>query len=252
MYSVRCPEFKEKENLKKAIKNIREEEIEGLIIIGGNGSLKGAYSLQKQGIPVIFIPASIDNDIFGTEETIGFDTAVNTALEAIDKIRDTATSHERIFLIEVMGRENGSLALEVGLAAGAEAILIPEVKFKIEGICDILKKGRRRGKKSYIIVVAEGAGETSEIGKEIGKRIKGEVRVTTLGYLQRGGAPSADSRNLACRFGAFAVELLKNGESGKMVGVNKGKVVPIPMEKIYRRNKRIDPQLYQLAKILST
>ncbi|MCK4245365.1 MAG: 6-phosphofructokinase [Candidatus Omnitrophica bacterium] len=251
LYSVRCPEFKEKDGIKKAIKNIRKENIEGLIVIGGDGSLKGAYALQKKGIPVIFIPASIDNDIFGTEETIGFDSAVNTALGAIDKIRDTATSHERIFLIEVMGRESGFLALEVGLAAGAEAILIPEVKFKMEDICDILKKGRKRGKRSYIIIVAEGAGEASEIGKEIGKRVKGEIRVTTLGYLQRGGAPSADSRNLALQFGAFAVKLLKNEESGKMVGINKGKVVPIPMEKIYRRRKRIDLRRYQLAKILS-
>ncbi len=251
LHSARCPEFKQKDGIKKAVENIRKENIEGLIVIGGDGSLKGAYVLQKKGIAVSFIPASIDNDIFGTEETIGFDTAVNTALDAIDKIRDTATSHERIFLIEVMGRESGFLALEVGLASGAEVILIPEVKFKIEDICNVLKKGRKRGKRSYIIIVAEGAGKISEIGKEIGRRIKGEVRTTTLGYLQRGGTPSADSRNLACRFGAFAVELLKSGESGRMVGINKGKVVPLPIEKIYRRRKRIDLRRYQLAKILS-
>jgi len=248
--SLRCPEFKQKRNLKKAIKNIREEKIDGLIVIGGNGSLKGAHSIQKQGIPVNFIPASIDNDVFGTEDTIGFDTAVNTALDAIDKIRDTATSHERIFLIEVMGRKSGFLALEVGLAAGAEAILIPEVKFKIEALCNILRKGIKRGKKSYIIVVAEGAGKTSEIGKEIGKRIKGEIRVTTLGYLQRGGSPSADSRNLASRLGALAVKLLKDKKKGKMLGIIRGEIASIPIEKVYLRRKRIDLQTYRLAKIL--
>ena len=248
--SVRCPEFKQKANLKKAVKNIRADKIDGLIIIGGNGSLMGAHTLQKQGIAVNFIPASIDNDLFGTEETIGFDTAVNTALDAIDKIRDTATSHERIFLIEVMGRESGSLALEVGLAAGAEAILIPEIKFKIETLCGILKKGMKRGKKSYIIVVAEGAGKTSEIGKEIGKRVKGEIRVTTLGYLQRGGSPSADSRNLASRMGALAVKLFKDNKSGKMIGVTQGEILAVPIEKVYRRRKRVNLQTYRLAKIL--
>jgi len=251
LHSVRCPEFREKKNQKKAVENIQKEKIDGLVVIGGDGSSKGAAALSSYGIPVSFIPASIDNDIFGTDETIGFDTAANTALDAIDKIRDTATSHKRIFLVEVMGRKSGFLALEVGLAAGAEVILIPEVKFKIEEICTILKKGRKRGKKSYVIVVAEGAGKISEIGKEIEKRIKGEIRITILGYLQRGGSPSADSRNLASRFGTFAVSLLQERKRGRMVGMKEGKVISVPIEEICRHRKKIDLQLYQWAKILS-
>lgn len=250
--TIRSEEFKTQEGQVKAVNNLKKQKIEGLIVIGGNGSFHGAYSLDSVwNIPTIGIPATIDNDIWGTDETIGFDTAVNTALEAINKIRDTAFSHERIFVIEVMGRERGFLALQVGLVGGAEVIIIPEVKYDINKLCQRMREGYQRGKTSCIIVVAEGAERASYLATEIEARTKFEARVSILGYIQRGGTPTARSCLLASRFGTQAVELLIKGERGKTVGIQGGNLISVSLEKSYKEYKPIDLELYQLAEILS-
>jgi 6-phosphofructokinase 1 len=197
------------------------------------------------------VPATIDNDVAGTDNTIGFDTAVNTALSAIDKIRDTATSHERIFVVEVMGRNRGFLALEVGLAGGAEIILIPEVKFDLQEISDRLKRGLKEGKTSQIIVAAEGVGPSQKIVDYIAKETKYQVRLTVLGYVQRGGNPTAVSRILACEFGHHAVELLLNGEKESLVCIKNGKIESTSLEDSCRKVKEMDLNRYRLAQILS-
>jgi 6-phosphofructokinase 1 len=217
--TARCEEIKAQQGLQKVANTLKTNEIEGLIVIGGDGSFRGAGELhQATGLPVVGVPATIDNDVAGTDTTIGFDTAVNTALFAIDRIRDTATSHERVFVVEVMGRKRGFLALEIGLAGGAEFILVPEIEYKVQDICRKLKMGRSEGKTSEIIIMAEGEGKTSEIiimaegagnSSNIAEQARREtgcdVRLTVLGHVQRGGSPSARSRILANRFGSYAV-----------------------------------------------
>jgi 6-phosphofructokinase 1 len=250
--TIRSRDFEKKSNRTIAYENLKREGIDGLIVIGGDGSLRGASVIAKEaGVPVIHIPASIDNDIPCTEETIGFDTAVNTALDAIDKIRDTASSHERMFIVEVMGRDSGFLALEVGLTAGAEIILIPERKTALKQVCRKLREGIERGKMSSIIVVAEGFGKAPEIAKVIAKSLRVEVRVTVLGYIQRGGSPTADSRRLASVLGAKAVELLIKGEKNKMVGLLGSKIVATDFDKVLRSRKKINFEDYKLAEKLS-
>jgi 6-phosphofructokinase 1 len=251
--TVRCEKIKTEEWINKAADNLKINEIDGLVVIGGDGSFRGASELYNvSGIPVVGVPATIDNDVAGTETTIGFDTAVNTALFTIDRIRDTATSHERVFVVEVMGRKRGFLALAVGFAEGAEFILIPELKFDIETICKKLKEGRKKGKTSEIIVMAEGAGDSSLIVKEIKRRTGYDVRLTILGHALRGGAPTAQSRILANQFGAHAVELLLKGAKKKMVGVKGEKIVSVDLDYSWQQKKSIDEQLYRLAEILSS
>lgn len=253
LHTHRCPEFKEKEMRKKAYNNLKAFNIDGMIVIGGDGSLKASSVIHKEtGLPIINIPASIDNDIYGTDYSIGFDTAVNTAVEAIDKIRDTATSHERVFVIEVMGRNSGSIALDVGITAGAEAILIPEIPFDMDKISQRLIYGQQRGKSSFIIVVAEGAAHAPDIAKIIQKKTKLDVRVSILGHMQRGGAPTALSREVACKLGAQAVKLLIHGKKALMVGMLSDKVVETPTEEVLRRKKKIDVEGYKLANILAS
>lgn len=253
LHTHRCPEFREKPMRKKAMENLRAYNIDGMVVIGGDGSLGAAYQLYKEyDFPIINIPASIDNDIYGTDYSIGFDTAVNTALEAIDKIRDTASSHERVFVVEVMGRNNGFIALDVGITAGAEAILIPEIPFDIDEIAKKLKYGQQRGKSSFIIVVAEGAAHGPDIAKQIQKKTKLDVRVSILGHIQRGGAPTALSREVACKLGAHAVNLLIHGKKALMVGMLSDKVVETPAQEVIRRKKKIDFEAYKLANILSS
>lgn len=253
LHTHRCPEFREKSKRRKAIENLRAFNIDGMVVIGGDGSLGASYQLFKEyGFPIINIPASIDNDIYGTDYSIGFDTAVNTALEAIDKIRDTASSHERVFVVEVMGRNNGFIALDVGITAGAEAILIPEIPFDINEIAKKLKYGQQRGKSSFIIVVAEGAGHAPDIAKQLEKKTKLDVRVSILGHVQRGGAPTALSREVACKLGAHAVNLLIHGKKALMVGMLSDKVVETPAKEVIRRKKKIDFEAYKLANILSS
>lgn len=252
LHTHRCPEFKEKRARKQAYQNIKRFNINGMVVIGGDGSLNASYQIYKETrLPIINIPASIDNDIYGTDYSIGFDTSVNTALEAIDKIRDTAVSHERAFVIEVMGRNNGFIALEVGLTAGAEAIIIPEIPYDLDQISKNLISGQQRGKTSFIIVVAEGAGSAQEIAKIIEKKTGLDVRISILGHMQRGGSPTAISREVACKLGAEAVNLLLKGKKALMVGMISDKVITTPTPVVSRKKKKIDMEAYNLANLLS-
>ncbi len=252
--TARAEGFLVEEGQRRASDTVRKLGIEGLIVIGGDGSFRGAYNLNKKWqIPTTGIPATIDNDIAGSDLTIGFVTALNTALEAIDKLRDTATAHNRLFIVEVMGRTSGYIALWAGLAGGAEEILIPEMKTDLDEVCRKLEEGRIRGKTSSIIVVAEGdeAGGAFKIGKKIREKIGYEVRVAVLGHLQRGGSPTVLDRILATRLGADAVEVLKRGDGGKMVGLIANQVEIFPLEHAWREKKEIDLDLYQLSQIMA-
>lgn len=251
LYTARCEEFKTPEGQLKGIDQLKKFGIEGLVVIGGDGSFKGAKKLYEHGFPTVGVPGTIDNDIPGTDFTIGFDTALNTVIDAIDKIRDTATSHERTYVVEVMGRDAGDLALWAGLADGAETIMIPEVEDKMEDIIARLKRGHERGKKHSIIVVAEGVGSGVEIGKEIQKHTNFETRVTVLGHIQRGGSPTGRDRVLASRLGARAVELLLEGEGGRVVGLERNKIVHHEIEEALSKKPSFDHDIYQLSKELS-
>jgi len=250
--TVRCREILTPEGIEKAAEVLKSNRIDGLITIGGDGTFRGASNLYRvSGIPVVGVPATIDNDVAGTDTTIGFDTAVNTAISSIDKIRDTATSHERIFVVEVMGRKRGFLALEVGLAGGAEIILIPEIKIDLTKLCDRLKRDRKEGKISEIIVMAEGAGTSQAVTDYIAKETGYEVRLSVLGHIQRGGEPTARSRALACEFGHYAVELLLKGEKKKMVGIKGEKLVSVDLDYSWKGKKKLNLNRYRLAEILS-
>ena len=252
--TARCEEMKTAEGLKKAVANLQQEGIEGLITIGGNGTFRGAVALAEEGdIKVIGIPGTIDNDVYGTDYAIGFDTAVNTALGAIDKIRDTAGSLQRPFFIEVMGRNRGFIALNVGIAGGAEDILIPETETKIEELCLDIKRNFRRGKKSSIVVVAEGddAGGVFRVAQQVWERLRLEYRICVLGHIQRGGSPTARDRILASNLGAAAVDALASGKTGYMVGEVKGEIAFTPLRETWEKRKELDKNLLQLIKILA-
>lgn len=228
--SARCPEFKDKEARKSAIRNVKEAGIDGLIVIGGDGSFRGALVLaQEVNIPVIGLPGTIDNDLYGTEATIGYDTALNTIVEAVDKIRDTASSHKRIFFVEVMGRDSGFLALNSAIASGAESVLIPETITDIEAIANQIKT-QNKGRRSSIIIVAEGdeKGGAIQIMEKIRPHLGDfKLRATILGHIQRGGSPSYYDRALATRSGIMAVELLMAGVSEKMVGIKADELITV-------------------------
>lgn len=245
--SSRCQEIKTTKGINKAVAIFKKHEIDYLVIIGGDGSLRAGEKIARHGIPVIGIPASIDNDIYGTDESIGFDTAIDTAVEAIDKIRDTAISFERVFIVEVMGREHGFLALAIGLASGAEFILIPEIKFNISKICQRLRKGKEIGKTSWLIIYAEGCGDPHILAKKINQRTKLETRVSSLGYIQRGGRPYARSRILASQFGAFAIKLITKKIKNQVVVLRNGKIKSIPLSLVVKREKSIDASTLKLA-----
>ena len=247
----RGPELKTPAGMNRAIAVLRQLNIDGLVVIGGDGSLAAGAAISKRGIPVISIPGSIDNDIYGTDETIGFDTALDTAVEAIDKIRDTAISHERVFIVEVMGREHGFLALSVGIASGAEFILVPEIKYDTASLCRDLKKEHHRGKTSIIIVLAEGVGNPYQLAEKIKQNTLLEVRVSTLGYIQRGGTPSGRSRILACQFGARAVDLLVAGKQNRLVVIKQGVITDIAVADAVKKEKKFDHALYAAARYLS-
>ncbi|GAQ24448.1 MULTISPECIES: 6-phosphofructokinase [Tepidanaerobacter] len=251
LLTARCEEFKTKEGQEKGLKNLEAFGIEGLVVIGGDGSLRGANALSKLGMPTIGIPATIDNDIAYTDNCIGFDTAANTVVDALNKVRDTATSHERTFVIEVMGRRAGHLALYTGIASGAETILVPEIPFELDAICEKIKQGYVRGKLHSIIIVAEGAGNSIEIGKTIQEKTGLETRAIILGHLQRGGNPSAYDRILASSMGGKAVDLITQNVKDKMVGVVNGEFVATDIEKVLSVSKPLNMQLYELADILS-
>ncbi|WP_339228370.1 6-phosphofructokinase [Oceanobacillus sp. FSL K6-2867] len=251
LFSARSEEFKTEEGQMRGIEQLKKFGIEGLIVIGGDGSFRGAQKLTEKGFPCIGVPGTIDNDISGTDFTIGFDTSLNTIIEAVDKVRDTATSHERTYIIEVMGRDAGDLALWAGLAGGAESILIPEKKEDFEEIVDRLKRGHDRGKKHSIILMAEGVGSGIEFGERIQETTQLETRVTVLGYIQRGGTPTATDRVLASRLGAKAVELLMDNQGGKMVGIQNNNLVSYPFDEIFSKNHTINEEMYNLSKELS-
>ena len=251
LYTARCPEFKERDVQLQGIEQLKKFGIEALVVIGGDGSYRGAKALTEHGYPCIGVPGTIDNDIPGTEFTIGFDTALNTVIDSIDKIRDTATSHERTYVIEVMGRNAGDLALWAGLAGGAESILIPEENFDMNDIINKLKRGHDRGKKHSIIIVAEGVGSGMEIGEEIQNRTGFETRVTVLGHVQRGGSPTATDRVLASRLAAKAVELLLEGKGGRAVGIVNNKLVDYDIIEALKIPHVVDKKMYELSQELS-
>jgi len=251
--TARADEMKTPEGISKATDVLKQNRVEGLVVIGGNGSMRAACQLhQASGIPIVGIPATIDNDLAGTDTTIGFDTAVNTGLDALDKIRDTATSHERVFVVEVMGRNRGFVALEVGIGAGAEVILVPEIKYDIDKICQRLVESHRLGKRSAIVVMAEGAGDSTDVAQAVRERAGFDVRLTRLGHVQRGGHPTAQSRLLACEMGAASVEFLLDDKKKHMTGIQGDRIVPVDLEYASTVEKPIDERLYKLAIALAT
>lgn len=248
----RCPEFLTEKGQKRAVEVIKKNNIGGLILIGGDGTYRGGVALvEKWHIPCIGVPCTIDNDVEGTDATIGSDTAMNTALDAIDKIRDTASSMERIFVVEVMGRESGFIALEVALGGGAEEVLLPEKKYNFEAMCHDIVEGNIRGKVSWIIIVAEGAAKAEDIAKKITQMTDLETRVAVLGHVQRGGTPTARDRILATRLGAEAVELLRKGISGKAVGIISDNINIVDLESAKTKKYSQVDSLYKLIKILT-
>ena len=257
LYSARCDEFRQASGRKKAYKTLRINNIDGLIVIRGDGSFTGALKLKDEfNFPVIGIPGTIDNDIFGTSHTLGYDTALNTVMDAIDKIRDSAISHDRLFFVEVMGKDAGYIALRSGIAIGAQEILIPEVDNKINDLIDSLKNSKKSGKTSSIIVVAEGykpGKNVYQIADEIQEKLPNyQVRVSVLGHIQRGGRPSCFDRVLGTKMGVKAVELLKNAKTGIMVGTQHGKIVTVPLKKAISEKTKIDKDLLRISKIMNT
>ncbi len=254
--SARSLEFKTVEGRKKAFDNFKEEGLDALVVIGGDGSFTGAMLFQKEhGVPVVGIPGTIDNDIYGSDLTLGYDTAMNTVVEAIDKIRDTASSHNRLFFIEVMGRDAGFIALNTGIAGGAEEILIPEENLGLDRLVESLKVSSRSGKSSSIVVVAEGeksGKDVFELAQYVEDTFEGyEVKVSVLGHMQRGGSPTVVDRVLASRLGVAAVECLLDGQNNIMVGVINNKVETTPLEKAIKEHNEIDKELLRVADIMS-
>ena len=254
--SARSLEFKTPEGRKKAYDNLVKAEIDAFVVIGGDGSFTGALLFNSEyNFPVIGIPGTIDNDIFGTSHTLGYDTALNTVVEVIDKIRDTASSHNRLFLVEVMGRDAGHIALNAGIGAGAEEILIPEEDMGLDRLLDSLKKSKAAGKSSSIVVIAEG----DKIGKSVfelkdyveSNLPEYDVRVSVLGHMQRGGSPSCFDRVLASRLGVKAVESLLEGKSNFMAGINQDKIVLTPLDQAIKGHSEIDTELIRVSDIVS-
>lgn len=252
LYTARCPEFKEEAGLQKAIANCRKHGIDGIVVIGGDGSYRGARDLSERGLPCVGIPGTIDNDISSTEYTIGFDTAMNTAMEMVDRLRDTAQSHERCTIVEVMGRRAGYIALHTGIAVGATAVLVPEVPFDIEK--DVIRKienAKTSDKKHFIIVVAEGVGHVDELAKEIEAKCGIESRATVLGHVQRGGSPTVRDRVIASKMGHEAVQLLKKGIGNRVVCLNKGEIVDKDIFEALNEKKSYEFDLHKVAHDIS-
>ena len=251
----RCAEMLTAEGRRRALQFLEEQRVDGLLALGGDGTFRGAAALADEGsIKVLGVPATIDNDVYGTDFSIGFDTALNTALESIDRIRDTAQSLERLFFVEVMGRTRGFIALHTGLATGADEILIPEIEEDIEELCQSLRRGYELGKKSLIVLVAEGGtpGRTQEIAREVGRKTGYDYRVCILGHVQRGGSPTARDRILASKLGLAAVEALLEGKNKQMVGEVRGQLILTPLEETWQRRKEFDAGLLDLLKLLAT
>lgn len=253
--SARSEEFRTEAGRSRALRELNQAGIEALVVIGGNGSQAGAHALGEMGFPVVGVASTIDNDLYGSDITIGVDTALNIALEAIDRLKVTASSHQRAFLVETMGRKSGYLALRAGIAGGAEAVVIPEVETDPEALADEIRIAYERGKAHAIIVVAEGATPDAEglaqYFKQHEERLGFELRVTTLGHVQRGGAPLASDRMLATRLGARATQELANGNYGVLVGQRKGEIITTPHDAVVSHKKELDTELMELAKVLA-
>ena len=251
LYTARSPLFKTEEGLQAAVENCKKHGIEGIVVIGGDGSYRGARDLSLRGIPCVGVPGTIDNDISSTEYTIGFDTAMNTAMEMVDRLRDTAQSHDRCSVVEVMGRRAGFLALQCGIAVGATAILVPEIDFDLNDVINKIKKSQQTGKKHFIIIVAEGVGGVEEISKQIEEATGIETRATILGHVQRGGRPTVRDRVYATRFACAAVQLLDKGIGNRVVGMKHGQIVDYDIYEALNMQKPFDKEMFEVARMTS-
>lgn len=252
LYSARCPEFKTEEGLQKAVATCKKFGIDGMVIIGGDGSFRGARDLSLRGIPCIGLPGTIDNDISCTDYTIGYDTCLNTIVQMVDRIRDTSESHDRCMVVEVMGRGAGYLALEAGIAVGATSIIVPEVEYDIErDVIARIREFQKTGKKHFIVIVAEGVGGTAEIAKKIEAETGVESRATILGHVQRGGSPTARDRIMASQMGSRAVDLLTQGIGNRVIGIRDNKIVDFDIFEALKMTKTIDMKDYELAHEIS-
>ena len=252
LYSARCPEFKTEEGLQKAVATCKKFGIDGMVIIGGDGSFRGARDLSLRGIPCIGLPGTIDNDISCTDYTIGYDTCLNTIVQMVDRIRDTSESHDRCTVVEVMGRGAGYLALEAGIAVGATSIIVPEVEYDIErDVIARIREFQKTGKKHFIVIVAEGVGGTAEIAKKIEAETGVESRATILGHVQRGGSPTVRDRIMASQMGSRAVDLLTQGIGNRVVGIRDNKIVDFDIFEALKMTKTIDMKDYELAHEIS-
>lgn len=251
LYTARSPRFKTEEGMQEAINNCKKFGIEGIVVVGGDGSFRGARDLSLRGIPCVGVPGTIDNDIASTEYTIGFDTAMNTATEMVDRLRDTAQSHDRCSVVEVMGRHAGFLALQCGIAVGATAILVPEVEFELNDVIQKIKESRTTGKKHFIIIVAEGVGGVEQMAKDIEAATEIETRATILGHVQRGGRPTVRDRVYATRFGYAAVKLLNKGIGNRVVGMNHGDIVDYDIYEALNMKKPFDTEMFEVANTTS-
>ncbi|MBQ6815988.1 MAG: 6-phosphofructokinase [Clostridia bacterium] len=252
LYTARSPLFKTEEGVKKAVENCKKFGIDGIVVIGGDGSFRGARDLSLHGIPCVGVPGTIDNDISSTEYTIGFDTAMNTAMEMIDKLRDTTQSHERCSVIEVMGRHAGWIALQTGISVGSTAILVPEVEFDLQkDIIDKINKTKTTGKRHFIIIVAEGVGKVNELAKQIEQATGVESRATILGHVQRGGRPTVRDRVMASEMGHAAVQLLKEGIGNRVIAFRNDHIVDLDIYEALQMKKEFDIQAYNMANEIS-
>ncbi|MBU5592609.1 6-phosphofructokinase [Clostridium sp. MSJ-4] len=249
--TARCEEFKTEEGRKKAANVLSVFGIDGLVVIGGDGSFTGARLLSKLGVSTVGIPGTIDNDLTYTEYTIGFDTALNTVLDAINKLRDTSTSHERVSIVEVMGRNCGDIALHAGIAGGAESIIVPEKEFDADELCKNILSGRLKGKMHNLILLAEGVGGADKLAKRVEEITGIETRATILGHIQRGGSPTAFDRVLASKLGYKAVDVLMEGKSSRVVGIRDGKVVDLDIDEALSMPRTFNEDLFEIAQILS-
>lgn len=248
--TARCDRFTKPEGVREGLQQLHGYDIDALVVIGGDGSFHGAYELHKLGFPVVGIPGTIDNDMAGTDCTIGFDTACNTALQCIQKLRDTASSHERLFIVEVMGRSAGFIALDAAVAAGAEFVLLPEYPFDLEHLVDRLRYAKERGKSHSLIIVAEGVMPAASLAEKLKDKASYDARIVVLGHIQRGGSPSSFDAVLASRLGGGAIEALIRGDYGTMIGRISGKIVASPIQTAWEEKKPLDEDMLTLMDVL--
>lgn len=251
LYTARCQEFRHEEGLQKAKQTCIDNGIEGIVVIGGDGSFRGAADLSARGIPCVGIPGTIDNDIAMSEYTIGYDTAMNTAMELVDKLRDTSQSHDRCSVVEVMGRHAGYIAVNTGIACGATCIIVPEKPWSIEAVCDKIKQTQATGKHHFIVVVSEGVGNSGDIAKQIEEKTGVESRATILGHVQRGGSPTIRDRIAASQLGYYAVQLLFEGKGNRVVGIQNNKIVDYDIQEALSMKKPFEDELYRIADEIS-